>query len=170
MYQPGDSIPDPHGQDTVEGFARVVSTEDGMAWLEPEQTSSCGSCVSSKSCGIEAGHPRLIARRFALPNDQDLRVGERVVVGVSDRGLLQASVTAYGLPLLTTLGAGLIAQRAFGAGDAMAALAAAAGLAVGMLLVHLRSRRLAARGELTPHFIRRAEDEGLGGSCHGTVG
>ncbi|HZV54587.1 MAG TPA: SoxR reducing system RseC family protein, partial [Rhodocyclaceae bacterium] len=26
--------------------------EDGVAWFEPEQTTSCGHCASSAACGV----------------------------------------------------------------------------------------------------------------------
>ena len=74
------------GRHTVEGIARVVRVEGRVAWLEPEQTTSCGHCASSSSCGakgIGTVGARLEARRFPMDNDDALRVGERIVVGVN---------------------------------------------------------------------------------------
>jgi sigma-E factor negative regulatory protein RseC len=160
---------DPSTQDTVEGLALVVETEGEKVWLEPEQTSSCGTCASASACGIKSGHPRLTARRFALANEWGLKVGERVVVGISDRALLKASMTTYGIPLLTTLAAGITAQKGFGAGDVASALAAVTGLVVGFFLVRFQERRFVERGELLPYFIRRAPPVEVSGDCHGTV-
>ena len=74
---------------SIEGIARVVHVEDGIAWLEPEQTTSCGSCASAAACGAGATGigtvaRRLEQRRFALGDAAmpALRVGERIVVGV----------------------------------------------------------------------------------------
>jgi len=81
----------------VEGFAHVVAVEDGVAWLEPEQTSSCGSCASSSACGAKGlgtTASRLEARRFKLDNHAGLVVGERVVVGIRENALVKASLTA----------------------------------------------------------------------------
>jgi sigma-E factor negative regulatory protein RseC len=126
-----------------------------VAWLEPEQNTSCASCHASAVCGVEPGSRRLVARRFTLANDMALQVGERVVIGIPEATLRRASLTAYGLPLVVMLAAGLTAQGA-GGGDGAAALASLAGLAAGLLGVRWRERRLVARGELQPRVLRRA--------------
>ena len=66
----------PSSHTTVEGIARVIRLDDGSAWLEPEQTSSCGSCAGAAACGASGpGEPgigtvasRIEARRFRLDN------------------------------------------------------------------------------------------------------
>jgi sigma-E factor negative regulatory protein RseC len=94
-------------------------------------------------------------RRFPLTNAPGLRVGERVVVGVSERALLKASGTAYALPLLFMFGAGGVAQWLAGSdGITMAAMVAALGL--GLVAAHWGARALVARGQLAPRFLRRA--------------
>lgn len=145
---------------SVEGIARVVSIDAGVVWLEPEQTTSCGSCASAASCG--AGSPgigtiasRNAARRFPLDNPHGLVVGERVVIGVDDRSLLKASLTAYAIPLVTALTAGGLAEGAFGS-DLISMAAMACGLGLGLLAARIMARRLAARGDLAPRFLRRA--------------
>ncbi|MBI5110301.1 MAG: SoxR reducing system RseC family protein [Rhodocyclales bacterium] len=163
--------PDLH---TVEGIARVVGVDGAVAWLEPEQTSSCGSCASAASCGAGDTNPaggigtvadRIAARRFALANANGLRVGERVVVGVAERALIRAALTAYGLPLATALTAGGLAESAWGS-DLATLAAMAGGLLGGLLLARLVAHRLRARGELAPHFLRRARPgETCGGSA-----
>lgn len=153
----------------VEGIARVVGITGDQVWLEPEQTTSCGHCASSASCGtaqreaagIGTVASRLEARRFTLANPPGaaaLEVGERIVVGVGEGTLLGAALTAYGLPLLTALIGGSLGQGLY-AEDAAAMLGMAGGLAFGILMARLRARRLAARGELTPRFLRRAQPD-----------
>lgn len=159
-----------HQTDMIEGTARVVAVEGGVVWLEPEQTTSCGGCKASKVCGVEPGSRRLVARRFSLPNDEGLAIGERVVVGVTPGTLMGAAATAYGIPLLTLLGAGLVTQKVFGGGDLASAAAAIAGLLFGLGLVRLRARFSSARGDHTPQFIRRAFGPGPGGDCHAIDG
>ncbi|NTV71609.1 MAG: SoxR reducing system RseC family protein [Azonexaceae bacterium] len=154
---------------SVEGIARVVRIEGDQAWLEPEQTTSCGHCASSASCGVssreEAGigtvTSRLQARRFHLDNPAGIsgfREGERLVVGVSERALLNAALTAYGLPLLFALVAGGLTQAAYGE-DLTTMLGMSGGLALGLLAARLNARRLAARGDLAPRFLRRARPD-----------
>lgn len=169
MSRPAPSL-SPETADVLEGTARVVAVEGGLAWLEPEQTTACGGCKASKVCGVEPGSRRLVARRFSLPNDEGLTVGERVVVGITEGTVLRAAATAYGIPLIAMLAAGLAAQRLFDGGDLASAGAALAGLLVGLVLVRLRTGSASARGDHTPQFIRRATGPGPGGDCHAIDG
>ncbi|MCR6632779.1 MAG: SoxR reducing system RseC family protein [Magnetospirillum sp.] len=155
MAHAASSLPDANDRDLIEGVARVVSIDGGMAWLEPEQTTACGSCHSAAVCGAKPGSARLVARRFQMRNDHGFQVGERVVVGIPEDTLRRASLTAYGIPLLFMLVAGVTVQK-LGGGDLGAALATIAGLAIGLLLVRFKSQRLSRRGELAPRYLRRA--------------
>jgi len=155
-----DNLPDYGAPALVEGFAQVVAVEGEIAWLEPEQTTSCGHCASSSACGSKGGigtlADRLEARRFALPNRDGLRVGERVVIGISEKALVKASLTAYAIPLATLLTCGALAQWAAG-NDLVTMAAMFAGLGLGMVGAKFNAARLNARGELTPQFLRRAD-------------
>lgn len=150
---------------TLEGIARVVRVDGVVAWLEPEQTTSCGHCASAAACGAGAKGAsgigtvarRIEARRFMLDNSEErLREGDRVVIGVDHRALLKGSLLAYALPLLCTLAAGGIAQGLWGS-DPLTMLGMALGLAVGLLAARFGAQHLSARGELAPRFLRRAQ-------------
>lgn len=159
-------LPDYGAPSLVEGFAYVVEVQGDTVWLEPEQTTSCGHCASSSACGGKSGigtlTDRLAARRFSLPNRDNLRVGEKVVIGISEKMLVKASLTAYAIPLVALLGSGALAQWLAGS-DTVTMVAMFAGLGVGMLLARLAAARLTARGELTPRFLRRAD---IAITCH----
>lgn len=154
---------------SVEGIARVVRVVGDEVWLEPEQTTSCGHCASSASCGTGAREAagigtvasRLQARRFKLDEPGaagGFAEGDRLVVGVSEHALLSAALTAYGLPLLFALTAGSVTQGLYGE-DLTTMFGMAGGLAIGLLLARLNARRLAARGDLAPRFLRRARPD-----------
>ena len=156
MNDQGNSLPDPASRTMVEGLARVVGSDAGRLWLEPEQTTGCGHCASAAACGMKNGHERrLAARRFSVADDGSLAVGDRVVIGIAEFTLLRASAIAYALPLVGMIGGALVAH-AFGGSDAWAAGATALGLGCGLLLARSRASRLRARGELTPRLLRRA--------------
>lgn len=149
----------------VEGIAHVVAVEGTVAWLVPEQTTSCGSCASASACGskgIGTTASRLDARRFQLFNDIGLSVGERVVVGIRENALLKASITAYVIPLATLLLAGSLAQWKFGS-DFITMAAMVVGLAIGLGISRVEAGRLHAQGDLGPLFLRRA---GPGETCN----
>lgn len=153
-----DEQSDPLRPRLLEGFARVVGLDGHRVWLEPEQTTSCGSCASAGACGtkgIGTIASRLELRRFSMVNEHRLAVGERIVVGVSERALLRASATAYAIPLAVALGAGALAQWAKG-DDIVTMIATLSGLALGLLAARLTASWLGARGQLTPRFLRRA--------------
>ncbi|MDD2915057.1 MAG: SoxR reducing system RseC family protein [Gallionella sp.] len=142
----------------VEGFAHVVAIENTMVWLEPEQTTSCGGCSASSACGSKgmgSTANRLEARRFRIENPANLVVGERVVVGIRENALINASLTAYAIPIATLLISGILAQWAFGS-DLATMAAMVAGLIFGLALSRANASRLSLRGDLAPHFIRRA--------------
>jgi len=165
MNNSAESITDFSAPTMVEGIAQVVEADGNVAWLVPEQTTSCGGCASASACGakgIGTTASRLEMRRFQLVNDAGLRVGERVVVGIRENALLRASITAYAIPLATLLTAGALAQWAAGS-DIVTMAAMFAGLALGLVLARVGAGRLLQWGDLAPRFIRRA---GAGDICN----
>lgn len=151
--------------DMIEGTAHVVAVEGNMVWLVPETGSSCGGCASAEACGskgIGSMASRLEARRFQLVNDAGLRVGERVVVGIREKTLLRASLTAYAIPLATLFLSGALAQW-FAGNDMITMASMIAGLILGLGLSRLGAGRLLVRGELAPRFLRRAS---FGETCN----
>lgn len=142
----------------IEGFARVVAIEGGIARLEPEQQGGCGGCASASICndkGIGTLASRLEARRFALPNHLSLAVGDRVVLGVEAQSLVLASAVAYLIPLAVSLACAILSQWHFGS-DGLTLLAALAGLLPGFLIM----KRVAASHTDADHgyrIVRRAE-------------
>lgn len=169
MNTPESTFPDSGDRDMVEGFARIVAVEGGKVWAEPEPVAGCGTCHSAGLCSIgkQLGDPnaRQMAKRFALPGDLGLRVGERVVVGVREDTLTKGALTAYGLPLVFLLAGGIFGQE-LGRTDALAAAGAVGGLVAGLLAARIVSGHLSARGVLTPRFLRRAFEPPADGSCH----
>lgn len=149
----------------IEGIAHVVAVKGAHAWLEPEQTGSCGGCAASGACGakgIGTVANRLEARRFIILNEHGLTNGERVVVGIRQHALLQASLAAYALPLASMFGCGILAQWSLGRDGATLA-AMVAGLVLGFGLMRLRAQHLQAKGVLSPRYLRRARPNE---TCH----
>ncbi|MBF0268940.1 MAG: SoxR reducing system RseC family protein [Alphaproteobacteria bacterium] len=162
--QAEDDMPDPSNFAAVEGLAKVVAIEGAVAWLEPEQTSSCGGCASSSACGADVFGSRLHARRFPLDNVHELKVGDRVVIGVQESTLVKASMTAYAIPLVTMLCSGTVAHL-LGHEDGITMLATFAGLGIGLYIARLRAKKLTAQGELTPIYLRHAPSPAQSESC-----
>ncbi|MCR4299762.1 MAG: SoxR reducing system RseC family protein [Gallionella sp.] len=158
MDEPLHSTADFSAPPVIEGIAHVVAIEGKFAWLEPEQTTSCGSCASASACGskgIGTMANRLEQRRFRIANDANLAIGERVVFGIHENVLLKGSFTAYAIPLATLLLAGSLAQWQFGS-DFITMAAMVVGLVIGLGISRWVAGRLHAKGDLDPLFLRRA--------------
>jgi sigma-E factor negative regulatory protein RseC len=158
MINPADNTTDFSAPSMNEGIAHVVAVDGAVAWLEPEQTGSCGGCAASGSCGakgIGTMASRLEYRRFQIDNEANLFVGERVVIGIPDNALIKASITAYAIPLATLLLAGALAQWRFGS-DLVTMAAMVAGLVLGLGFSRVGAGWLLMQGDLAPRFLRRA--------------
>lgn len=140
----------------LEARGRIVAIEDGMAWVESPRQSACGSCVSKGHCGTGLlGDALTGARvsRIAVRNTLDAQVGDEVVLGLPEDGVVRASLLLYGLPLAgLVVGMGL----AQSAGDGWALLAGLAGLGAGLLLLRPLGRR-AARLTTEPLLLARLD-------------
>lgn len=152
------------GRNMAEGFARVVAVESGFAWLEIEPTAGCDSCAAKSGCGVPKAANSGSKRRFRLEDHFDAVVGDRIVVGIPESALLNASALAYAIPIVAMVVAALLAD-ALGGSDGVAALAAVAGLVGGLLFARRRGARMAAAGRLSPVYIRHAADQVLVSGC-----
>lgn len=151
-------IPSAHDHSLLEGFARVVAIEGDLARLEPEQGSTCGGCASAATCGtkgIGTLANRLEARRFVLPNDLSLVVGDRVVLGIRRHSLVVASALAYVLPLALSLICAALAQWQAGS-DGITFAAAMAGLVGGFVAVKLAAKWVTPAEQTEFQVLRKA--------------
>ena len=152
----------------IEEPARVLSCDCGEALVQTEQRSACGGCSARAGCGTSLlaqvfGHK---PARLHVANPIAAKPGERVIVGLSERGLVRASALLYLLPLagmlLGALGGELSVQRlGLGGGESMSILGGVLGLTSGLGLARNFSRS-ARTNELTRAVIlRRADEPGL---------
>jgi len=85
----------------IEETGQIVDVEGAFAWVETERSSTCGSCAVRQGCGTGAIAKVLGQRRVRLRvlNRIEARVGDYVVIGVSESGLLRGSLAVYAVPL-----------------------------------------------------------------------
>jgi sigma-E factor negative regulatory protein RseC len=85
----------------IEESGRVVAVEGDFAWIENERNAVCGGCAARKGCGTSAIASVLGQRRMRLRvvNRINARVGDTVVVGISESGLVRGSLAVYAAPL-----------------------------------------------------------------------
>lgn len=121
---------------------RVVAVERDGVWVETVRSSTCGSCAARKGCGhglinqLSDGQRGLVRALPGQISPLQCRLDDEVQISIPEEVILRGSLVVYILPLVTMLaGAALAAQLWTGGDDAIAALGAAAGIAVGLVLV-----------------------------------
>ncbi|MDO8206650.1 MAG: SoxR reducing system RseC family protein [Gallionella sp.] len=118
--------------------ARVITSTNGIAQVEPTAQFGCGGCKTSSSCAVSGLGKYFSNNRkaIAVSCDASVRAGDELHMTMSEADFLKAGVLAYLLPSLFTIaGAGLAAT--LGYKDAGAVVGAALGFASGLLLVRL---------------------------------
>lgn len=118
----------------IETRVRVLSSEKGISLVEATEQNGCAACATRTSCGISGLGKYFDGRRqpvaIACPPAQS---GDELLVGIAERDLLKVGLYAYLLPAaLAVTGAAL--ADGLGQGDLGSALAAFAGVGLGLLL------------------------------------
>ena len=109
---------------------------------------------------------RLLGDRLNLVSvatgGKTLRVGDEVLIGLHEQGLVQASAAVYLVPLITGLLGGVAAASAFGAGDAIVLAGAVAGFAGGLAWARRFGVQREGDDRFAPRIIEKATPEPSG--------
>lgn len=141
------AFPEGESRNRLEERARVVEAFPGGAWVAVAPHAGCGACHARQGCGagllarLRGGGAE---RRLAVTSERPLRVGEEVCIALPAATFLEGALGVYGLPLVTSLGAGLGAESMLSSGHWGVPLAFALGLAAGVVALR---RFLGQRGE-----------------------
>ena len=115
----------------IEESGQVVEVQGEFAWIESERTTTCGSCAVRKGCGTSAIAKVLGQRRVRLRvlNRINASVGDNVVIGITESGLVRGSLAVYAAPLLGlfagALAGQLLGKQLFGMQSDLLAIAGA---------------------------------------------
>jgi len=154
----------------IEETGQIVDVQGAFAWVESERTGTCGGCAVRKGCGTGAIAKVLGQRRVRLRvlNRIEARVGDHVVIGITESGLLRGSLALYVAPL-SGLFAGALAGYALASrfypewpADPAAIAGALAGFAAGLAWLRRFSRRTAADPAYQPVILRQQLRTGSG--------
>jgi sigma-E factor negative regulatory protein RseC len=94
----------------IEETAVVIEKSKSQVTLEIERRSACAICGQTRGCGNATWGKMLGHQQHAIQavNAIDANVGDRVVVGIQERAVLNAAYLLYFLPLLALfIGAGI---------------------------------------------------------------
>ncbi len=146
----------------IEETGKIVEVEGAFAWIESERTSTCGGCTARNGCGTAVIAKLLGKRRLRLRvvNQINARVGDNVVIGISESGLLRGSLAVYAVPLLglfigALIGAVLNSQFFPAGSDTLSIVGAAAGFAAGLGWLKRFSRATGADTAYQPVVLRQ---------------
>jgi len=146
----------------IEETGQVVEVRGDFAWIDSERRSTCGGCSVRNGCGTAALARVLGQRRVRLRvlNHIHARVGDTVVVGIAESGLIRGSLAVYVAPLAAFFGGALAGQFAgnyffYVESDIAAICGAVAGLGAGLVWLRRFSRATATDASFQPVILRR---------------
>ncbi|WP_445396391.1 SoxR reducing system RseC family protein [Zobellella sp. An-6] len=127
----------------IEEVAIVVAVGEGGVEVASFSKSACGQCRQNSQCGTGLVSNALPGRehRFFIATELELKVGERVRIGIPEQSLITSALLLYLLPLLLLLAGALLAGIGLGAGDGGTLLGATLGGGTGFWLSSRLSRR-----------------------------
>lgn len=145
----------------IEQTAIVVSLQSPFAEVETQRQSSCGSCQAKQGCGtatIARFFPQRAHRLLAL-NPIQARPGDRVILGLDDAALRNASLAVYLVPLLglilgAVVGESLGQRFAIQAGELSSLLGGLFGILAGFFWVRLYGQRRRTDPKYQPVILR----------------
>ncbi len=91
----------------IKETAWVIAVEGDSVTVEAAIKSTCNACEAQSDCGTGV-ISRAIApktQQLTLRTPMTVKVGQKVIVGIPEAGVLSASAWLYLLPLLTFIGA-----------------------------------------------------------------
>ncbi len=149
----------------LEASARVVARHGDALWLQPRLQAGCSQC--GQSCGGKWLSSWMDRQGSQLQARDTLgaAVGDQVLIGISEKVLVRASLLFYLAPLLSMAAAAMLAALA-GGGDATQALAALCGLFGGLFWVRLRTAAGRVSERYRPRLLaitRRCSDDDRNG-------
>lgn len=144
----------------IEEAGRVVEVRDQFAWIETVPKSTCNSCSVRSGCGTSV-LAKVLGRRntpVRVANPIGAVVGDRVVIGISESGLVRGSLAVYCVPLvglfLGAAGSYYLADSS-GYAEVASILGALAGFLGGLAWVQNFSRRTEQDARYQPVLLRQ---------------
>lgn len=144
----------------IEEQGVVIAVTGRYAQVRTERRGGCGQCAVQDACGTSLLERFFGRRAVALTalNSVNAVVGERVLVGISEQGLLNAALAAYLVPILALIGGAMIGAELGGTqSDLFSALGAVLGLALALLWLRRYSVASARKPDRQPLILRRLD-------------
>jgi len=145
----------------IEQQAKVINVKNDQLELEAETSSSCHACEVKSGCGTSV-LAKWVGRkftRFNAKNTVGAKVGDQVIVGLSEHALLTGSLAVYLWPLLGMIVFALISDAVLlqdaGYRDPIIALSGMVGFALSLGVCRWFLAKDSFRENLTPTVLRK---------------
>ena len=139
-------------------IGRVVAVEPQGLWVETIQRSACGSCQAHKGCGhslLAKFGASSASRLWVLLEGDDTNqycVGDKVQIGISEDLITQSALFIYLMPLLSMLGATVLAHHQ-ALTEGVSVIWALGGLILGAFIVRWHSHQTRFDSRLQPVVV-----------------
>lgn len=159
----------------IEEQATVVNNEGKYVWVNTQRQSSCGHCSVKNGCGTQVlskvlgnkiAYVRCLNTTDKRSSDKynDLKTGDRVVIGLEESALLGGSFLMYFLPLITMIVVGGIAVYAAKlwwpeSTDLFAIIASFSGLLLGLRFSHQLAQTNSIKNQFEPKIIKKLPEK-----------
>lgn len=147
----------------IEQTAIVVTVAGEMAEVEAEVRPACGTCHADGACStaLLARYFERRRRRIRACNAIGAGPGERVVIGIPEGHMLEASFLAYLVPLFGLIGGALAGVQvadilALGHEEGLSMLAGFGGFGLALLWLRRLGRGASDDPRFVPRVLRRA--------------
>lgn len=142
--------------------AVIVSIDNDETWIETQRKSVCGQCSANKGCGTSV-LSKVVGNKHSTMkaiNKIDARVGDQVVVGLSEEALLKGASMTYLLPLLYLIGFSILGQWVstylqLQDNELLVIIFAAAGFYLGFRHVKRFSRSISTNEQYQPVILNK---------------
>ena len=148
----------------IEELAQVIEIEGRQLILQVQRQSACGQCAANKGCGTSV-LSKVVGRkftRFQANNNINAKVGDTVVVAISEDALLKGSMVMYLIPVLGMFVFALLTDYYLTVTmqnrDLMVAAAAILGLVSGSLVARWYFNSQSSGHLFTPVVLRKIID------------
>ena len=142
----------------IEEEAIVASVVDGQVWVEKKRKSACSACTQRCTTGVVDDFFGGKTIKIKVISEIDLKIGDRVMVGIREGAIVGGALWVYIIPLLGLLlgaVAGSVAAPFFSLLPADGVSAIGGGLGLILTLIFLRRARVLNRHEMQPVVIRK---------------
>jgi len=145
---------------------KVVAIEDGKAFVEVIQQSSCQACSANKACGTKVIKGLFQAKRHYLKLSfahlaESPKIGDAVEIEINESALLLSSLMVYILPLIGMLSGALAFDALWQAalGDIAAILGAGLGFVTALAVARVYAWTQADNAIFLPKLQRVLKPE-----------